>query len=114
MDKAPSAFTRVHGTRRVRSLLHREPQFAVELPGSTRVCRAAVTKLSHDGSLAMEWAATAILRAVCRAIFATHSLQAFLNKKQGIGAFHANLVQSLSPRRHHSNDSLQFHLGNGG
>ena len=80
--------------------------------GSTKVCRAAVMKLSHDRSLAMEWATTAILRAVCRAVFATHSLQAFLNKKQGISAFHANLVQRLSPQRHF-NDSLQFHLGNG-
>jgi hypothetical protein len=44
----------------------------------------------------MEWAA-AILGTVCRAIFATYSLQAFLNKKQGISPFHANLVQRLSP-----------------
>ena len=65
------------------------------------------------GRLRWEWAATAILRAVCRAVFATHSLQAFLNKKQGISAFHANLVQRLAPQRH-LNDSLQFHLGNGG
>jgi hypothetical protein len=61
----------------------------------------------------MEWAA-AILRAVCGAIFATHSLQAFLNKKQGISAFYANLVQRLSPLKRSLNDSLQFHLGNGG
>jgi len=45
----------------------------------------------------MEWAA-AILRAVSRAIFATHSLQAFPNKKQGISLFYANVTQ-LSPAR---------------
>jgi len=64
----------------------------------------------------MEWAA-AILRAVCRAIFATYSLQAFLNKKQGISPLHANLVQTSPPRRHDFNESyesLQFRLGSGG
>jgi hypothetical protein len=56
----------------------------------------------------------AILGTVCRAIFATYSLQAFLNKEQGISPFHANLVQRLSPRRHHFNESLQFRLGSEG
>ena len=60
----------------------------------------------------MDWAA-AILRAVCRAIFATYSLQAFLNKKQGISPLHANLVQTPPPRRHDFNESLQFRLGSG-
>ncbi|HWX17119.1 MAG TPA: hypothetical protein VNY07_11070 [Chthoniobacterales bacterium] len=53
----------------------------------------------------MEWAA-AILRAVCRAIFATYSLQAFLNKKQGISPLDANLVQTSPPQRHGFNESF--------
>jgi hypothetical protein len=52
----------------------------------------------------------------CRAepYFPTHSLQAFLNKKQGISAFYANLVQRAVPPRHQLMTVYNLNLEKGG
>jgi hypothetical protein len=104
--------SRVHRTRRSRSLLQRQPRSAVELPRSTKIDARSSRDFHMTG--ACDGRAAAILRAVCRAIFATYSLRAFLNKKQGISPFHANLIQRSPPGDNHFNESLQFRLGSGG
>src|ERR1700719_2210601 len=94
----------VHRTHCFRSSLRPQPRFAVE-PGSTKV-DARLSPNFHM-TVACDGMGRRDFASGVPGIFATYSLQAFLNKKQGISPLHANLVQTSPPRRHDFNESLQ-------